>query len=120
MLRSKSGSANEEKLPITSTTLNTGAKILQILLWMPTVDYSLLFNQSLCMGLKLAIVVLSLQLRGISIFRAYTTLLVASIRFGGTMSMAGYGQGLFNEKEYFPHGENRQSSTCQIPRMWRF
>ena len=53
---------------------------------MPKVCYSLLFNQSLCMGLKLAIVVFSFQLGHISIFRAYTNLLVAYIRFGGTMS----------------------------------
>ena len=86
MRRSASGSANEDKLPITSTTLNTGVKILQNLPWMPKVCYSLLFNQSLCMGLKLAIVVFSFQLGHISIFRAYTNLLVAYIRFGGTMS----------------------------------
>jgi len=34
------------------------------------------------MGLKLAIVVFSLQLGRISVFRAYTNLLVACIRFG--------------------------------------
>ena len=50
MQRSASGSANQEKLPITSTTLETGVKILQILPWMPKVCYSLLFNSSLCMG----------------------------------------------------------------------
>jgi len=91
MLRSASGSANEEKLRITSTTLNMGVKILQILPWMPKVCYSLLFNRSLCIGLKLAIVVFSFQLGRISVFRAYTNLLVACIRFGGTMFTAGYG-----------------------------
>jgi len=91
MRRSASGSANEEKLGITSTTLNIGVKILQILPWMPKVCYTLLFNRSLCMGLKLAIVVFSFQLGRISLFRAYTNLLVACIRFGGTMFTAGYG-----------------------------
>jgi len=91
MRRSASSSSNEEKLPISSTTLNMGVKILQILPWMPKVSYSLLFNRSLCMGLKLAIVVFSFQLSRISVFRAYTNLLVACIRFGGTMSTAGYG-----------------------------
>jgi len=37
-----------------------------------------------------------LQLGRISIFRAYTTLLVACIRFGETMSTTGYGSGLFD------------------------
>jgi len=108
MRRSASGSANEQKLPITSTTLNTGVKILHILPRMLKVCYSLLFNQCLCMGLKLAIVVFSFQLGRISIFRAYTNLLVAGIRFGGTMSTSGYRENLFNEKEYFPHDENPQ------------
>jgi len=91
MRRGTSGSANEEKLRITSTTLNMGVKILQILPWMPKVCYSLLFNRSLSMGLILAIVVFSFQLGRISVFRAYTNLLVACIRFGGTMFTAGYG-----------------------------
>jgi len=91
MRRGASGSANEEKLRITCTTLNMGVKILQILPWMPKVCYSLLFNRSLCMGLKLAIVVFSFQLGRISVFRAYSKLLVACIRFGGTMFTAGYG-----------------------------
>jgi len=82
MRRSARSSANEEKLRITSTTLNMGVKILQILPWMPKVCYSLLCNQSLCMGVKLAIVVFSFQLGRISVFRAYTDLLVACIRFG--------------------------------------
>jgi len=68
-----------------------GVKILQILPWMPKVCYSPLFNRSLCMGVKLAIVVFSFQLGRISVFRAYTNLLVACIRFGGTMFTAGYG-----------------------------
>jgi len=72
------------------------------------------------MGLKLAIVVLSFQLDRISVFKAYTNLLVACIRFGGTMSTAGYGSGLFNEKEYFPDVENPLSSTSQIPPLGRF
>ena len=80
-----------KKLRITSPTLNMGVKILQILPWMPNVGYSLLFNRSLCMGLKLAIVVFSFQLGRIFVFRAYTNLLVACIRFGGTMFTAGYG-----------------------------
>jgi len=42
------------------------------------------------MGLKLAIVVFSFQLGRISVFRAYTNLLVACITFGGTMFTAGY------------------------------
>jgi len=91
MRRSASGSANDENLRITSTTLNMGVKILQILPWMSKVCYSLLFNRSLCMGLKLAIVVFSFQLSRLSVFRAYTNLLVACIRFGGTMFTAGYG-----------------------------
>jgi len=120
MRRSASGSANEEKLRITSPTLNMGVKILQILPWMPKVCYSLLFNLSLFMGLKLAIGVFSFQLDCISVFRVYTNLLVACIRFGETMSTAGYGSGLFNEKEYFPDVENPRSFTCQIPPLWRF
>ena len=68
-----------------------GVRILQILPWMPKVCYSLLFNRSLCMGLKLAIVVFSFELGRISVFRAYTNLLVTGIRFRGTMSTAGYG-----------------------------
>ena len=89
--RSASGSANKGTLPITSTTLNIGVKILQILPSMAKVCYSLLFNRSLCMGLKLALVVFSFQLGRICVFRAYTNLLVACIRFGRTMSTAGYG-----------------------------
>ena len=42
------------------------------------------------MGWKLAIVGFSFQLGRISVFRAYTNLLVACISFGGTMSTAGY------------------------------
>jgi len=91
MLRRASGSVKEEKLRITSTYLNTGVKILQIVPWMPTVYYSLLFNRSLCMGLKLALVVLSFQLGQISIFKAYTNLPVGCITFRGTMFRAGYG-----------------------------
>jgi len=37
--------------------------------WMPKVCDSLLFNRSLCIGLELAIVVRSLQLGSLSIFR---------------------------------------------------
>jgi len=91
MRRSISGSANAQKLQITSTTLNMGVKILQILPWMRKVYYSLLYNPSLCMGLKLAIVVFSFQLGRISVFRAYTNLLIACIRYGATMFTAGYG-----------------------------
>jgi len=91
MWRSASGSANEEKLGISSTTLNMGVKRFEILLWMPKGSYFLLFNRSLCMGLKLAIVVFSFQLGRICVFRAYTNLLVACIGFGGTMFTAGYG-----------------------------
>jgi len=120
MRRSASDSANEEHLRISSPTLNIVVKILQILPWMPKVCYSLLFNQSLCMGLKLAIVVFRFQLGPISEFRAYSNLLVACIIFGGTMSTAGYEQGLFNEKKYFLHVENPRSSTRQILPIWRF
>jgi len=81
----------QKMLPITSTTLITGVKILQIPPWMPKVNYSLLLNGSLCMGLKSAMVVFSFQLGRIAIFRAYTTFLVAGIRFGGTMSTSRYG-----------------------------
>jgi len=86
-----SGSTKEKKLRITSTTLNMGVKILQIVPWMRKVCYSLLFNRSLSIGLKLAIVVFTFQHGRISVFTAYTNLLVACIRFGGTMFTAGYG-----------------------------
>jgi len=69
MRRSASGSPNEQKLRITSTTLNIGVRILQILPGMPKVCYSLLFDQSHCMGWKLAIVVFTFQLGRISVLR---------------------------------------------------
>ena len=55
------------------------------------VCYSLQFNRSLCIGLKLAIVVFSFQLGPISGFWAFRYLLVPCIRFVGTMFTAGYG-----------------------------
>jgi len=109
---------NQDKKRVTSTTLGKGVKILQILPWMPKVCYSGLFNRLCCMGLKLGIVVFSFELGGISIFRVCTNLRVASVRYGTTMWTAGYGSGLFNENEYFPHFNITPSSTRQIPPRW--
>jgi len=120
MGRSASGSSKEGNLPITSITLNTGVKLLQILPLMPKVCYSLLFKQSRCLGLKFAIVSLTLQLSCICILRAYSNLLVAFIRFRGIMSTAGYGQGIFHAKQYFPNVEKRESFTRPMPPMWPF